>query len=43
MNHPLMPYALSFLGDILLWWQWLLLLVLIGLIVLWVVIRKNQQ
>lgn len=25
------------------WWQWLLVLVLIGLIVVWVVLRKKQS
>ena len=31
------------MSDIISWWQWLLLIVLIGLIVAFVMIRKKQN
>lgn len=43
MNHAFALNALSAISDYVSWWQWLLVLVLVGLIVLWVFIRKNQQ
>ena len=35
--------VLGAITDYFYWWQWLLMLAMVGLIVLWVVLRKRGQ